>query len=131
MMSIRHDTDGSLLPVVNATRRALVFLTVGWSGPERTARQSFRIAAERLASDDRDLGVECFVLDEDSEWCQVWLHAIGIPQLGSGYPLGAGSILWLESGRAVSHEIGGCSLKPKAIEARTHWLWGQNVEPAT
>ncbi len=126
-MDIRQDKDGSLVPAVNAARRALVFLTVPWSAPERTARVAFRTAAEQLATDSPELGVECFSLDEEAEWCQAWLAALGLPQVGGGYPLGAGSMLWLESGRAVSHEISGCSLKPGGIVARTRWLWAAHA----
>ncbi len=129
-MSVREDTDGSLLPAVNAVPRALVFLTVPWSGPERAARAAFRAAAETLAGESPELGVECFSLDEEAEWCQAWLATLGVPQLGGGYPLGAGSMLWLESGRAVSHEIGGCQLKPGGIVARTRWLWARPAEPS-
>jgi hypothetical protein len=45
-MSVRQDTDGSLLPAVKAASRALVFLTVPWSSPERTARVAFRAAVK-------------------------------------------------------------------------------------
>jgi hypothetical protein len=128
-MSIRQDMDDLLLPAVNAARRALVFLTVPWSGPERSARMAFRAAAEQLATESPDLGVECFALDEEAEWCQAWLATLGVEQLGGGYPLGAGSMLWLESGRVVSHEIGGCQLKPGGIVARTRWLWATAAAP--
>lgn len=124
-MSVRQDTDGSLLPAVNAAPHALVFLTVPWSGPERTARVAFRAAAEQLAAESAELGVECFALNEEAEWCQAWLSGLGLPQLGGGYPLGAGSMVWLEFGRPVSHEVGGCQLKPGGIVARSRWLWAR------
>src|SRR4051794_14748963 len=92
-MGVREDKDGSLLPAVNAASRALVFLTVPWSGPERRARVAFRAAAEQLAAESPGLGVECFSLDEDSEWCQAWLATLGVPQLSGGHPIGAGSML--------------------------------------
>ena len=50
-MSVRQDTDGTLLAAVNAAPRALVFLTVPWSSPERNARVSFQTAAEQLATE--------------------------------------------------------------------------------
>jgi hypothetical protein len=128
-LGVRHDTDGSLLPAVNAAPRALVFLTVPWSCPERAARIVFQSAAEQLAAEYPATGVECFKLDEDTDWCQDWLATLGVPQLGGGYPLGAGSILWLESGRAVSSEVSGCQLQPGGIVARTRWLWAKSAEP--
>ena len=124
-MGVRQDNDGSLIPAVNAAGRSLVFLTVPWSAPERTARAAFRTAAEQLATDSQGLDVECFALDEEADWCQAWLAAVGQPHLGNGNPLGAGSMLWLELGRVVSHEIEGCSLKSGDIMARTHWLWSE------
>jgi hypothetical protein len=126
-VSVREDTDGSLLPAVNAAPRALVFLTVLWSGPERVARAAFRAAAETLDSGSPELGIKCFSLDEESDWCQAWLAGLALTQLGRGYPLGAGSMVWLESGRVVSHEIGGCSLKPDGIVARSRWLWARQA----
>src|SRR5262245_6489114 len=127
-MSIRQDIDGSLLSAVTVAPRALVFLTVPWSVPERTARLAFRTAADQLAAASPELGVECFVLDEEARWCRSWLATLGVPQLGGGHPLGAGSMVWLESGRAVSHEIGGCQLKPGGIVARARWLWARPAE---
>jgi hypothetical protein len=128
-MGVRQDTSGSLLPEVNAAPRALVFLTVPWSSSERNARAAFRAAAEQLAAESPELGVECFVLDEEAEWCQAWLAGLHLPQLGGRYPLGAGSMVWLESGRPVSHEVGGCSIGPGGIVARTRWLWAGKAEP--
>ena len=130
-MSVRRDTECSLLAVVNAAPRALVFLTVPWSGPERAGRAAFWDAAESLAAESPELGVECFALDEESPWCQAWLAGLGLPQLGGGHPLGAGSMLWLESGRPVSHEVGGCALKPGEIVARSRWLWTRPDAPGT
>jgi hypothetical protein len=124
-MAIREDTDGSLLPTVSAANRALVFLTVPWSTPERRARLAFREAAEELACKHPNLGVECFSLDEDAAWCQAWLENLGVPQLGRGYPLGSGSMVWLEAGRVVCSEVGGCSLRSMSdIVARSLALWG-------
>jgi hypothetical protein len=122
-MTVHEYTEGPLPLVVAAAARALVFLTVPWSVPERHARLAFRAAAEQLASEHAHLGIEFFALDEDATWCQSWLAGLGVRQLGTGYPLGAGSMLWLESGRAVSSEIGGCSLRAGDIVARSVSLW--------
>lgn len=128
-MSVQQDTDGSLLPTVNAARRAVVCLTVPWSGPERVARAEFRTAAEYLAAEHRTLSVEWFALDEDADWCQAWLAAVGFPGLGDGVPRGAGSMAWLECGRLVSSELGGCDLRAAAIVARSLSLWAGHAEP--
>lgn len=129
-MSVREETDGSLLPMVNAALRAMAFLTVPWSVPERAARSAFRAAAEHLAAEWSSLGIACFSLDEDTEWCQAWLASLGVPPLGDGNPLGAGSMLWLEAGRVVSHEIGGCRLQLGDIIDRARSLWANLAEPS-
>jgi hypothetical protein len=113
---------------VNAAARALVFLTVPWSGPERSARLAFRTAAEQLAAEHPGIGVECFVLDEEAGWCQDWLVTLGVPRLGGGHPLGAGSMVWLESGRVVSSEVDGHQLRPGGLVTRTLRLWAKRPE---
>ena len=127
-MSVRQDTDGSLLPALGVARRAVVVLTVPWSGPERTARVKFREAAAQLTDSHPALGVEWFSLDEDGGWCQEWLARVGFPDLGDGVPRGAGSMAWLECGRVVSSELGGCSLRTADIVARSLSLWAKQAE---
>jgi hypothetical protein len=122
-MEIRQDTDGSTLPTIASARRALVFLTVPWSSPERNARHAFHVAAERIAAEHPALGVEFFSLDEDSDWCQKWLATVGHPQLGTGYPIGSGSMLWFEQGNVVLIEIGGAGLQSSDIVSRSIRLW--------
>ena len=128
-MSVREDTDGSLLPAVNAAPRAVVVVAVGWSTPSRLARVAFRAAADQLAAGHPALGVEWFALDEDTDCCQAWLGAVGFPGLGDGVPRGAGSMAWLERGRLVSSELGGCSLQVADIVARSRSLWATDAEP--
>jgi hypothetical protein len=72
-MTVRQGTDGSVLVAVSAASRALVFLTVPWSIPERHGRSAFQAAAERLTAEHANLGIELFSLDEEAEWCQRWL----------------------------------------------------------
>lgn len=122
-MGISQDMHGSLLPKVMAASRAMVLLTVEWSGPERRARRAFQSAVEQLEREHPDLGIEFFCLDEDSEWCQAWLEPFGILGLGEGDPRGAGSMLWLAGGRSLSSELGGADLSIDAIVARSLWLW--------
>src|SRR5687767_13381052 len=104
-MSIREDTDGSIVSAVNSAPRAIVYLTVPWSGFERSARVQFRAAADQLVAEYPGLGVEFFSLNEEADWCQAWVSTFGITGLDGGAPRGAGSILWLESGRVVSSQL--------------------------
>jgi len=108
--------DASDLQALLAAPRALVFLTVPWSGPERKARVAFDSAVEQLA--DADIFV-C-KLDEDTERGQQWLSSLNIP--GYTSPVGAGTILWMSNGR-VMHQSHGCALTAKEIVERTRFFW--------
>jgi alkanesulfonate monooxygenase SsuD/methylene tetrahydromethanopterin reductase-like flavin-dependent oxidoreductase (luciferase family) len=56
-VAILQSNDASLVLAVNAARRALIILTVPWSGPDRTARVAFRAAAEELATNSPELKI--------------------------------------------------------------------------
>jgi hypothetical protein len=114
------------LPEALAAPRALVFLTVPWSCPERTARAAFHAAASRLTWEYSDLGITFFSLDGEADPVQTWLAALRIDCLGTG-PCGAGSMLWLEEGTLVSSEIGGANMSANDIVARSLRLWRPGV----
>jgi hypothetical protein len=118
--SIIADAEG--LAAVQAAPRAMAFLTVPWSAPERVARAVFISAATQLSSPMSPVRVPCFLIDEGAEPCLSWLASLGLPALGT-YPRGAGSVLWLAGGRVESFVIDGQSLKPQDIVARVGALW--------
>jgi hypothetical protein len=118
--------DRAVLETITAAcgaARALLFLSVPWSCPERNARQVFRAAVARLEEFHPGLEVRFFQLDEDAEACQEWLSSLNVPQLGGGYPRGAGSLLWLEKGKVVAYEISANSLGDQGIVASSVALW--------
>ena len=112
----------SLLEACSASR-ALVFLSVPWSVPERLARQEFRIAADLLADQHADLSLRVFMLYEEAEECLAWLNTLGIPQLGGRAARGWGSLLWLEEGKVISSVINATTLGNVGIVSRTISLW--------
>ncbi|HTU88863.1 MAG TPA: hypothetical protein VMF69_02090 [Gemmataceae bacterium] len=118
-MSIRQGSDETLIAAIHAAPKALVFLSVPWSCPERIARQYFVDAAAQLS--ELSLGVECFLIDEEAEACRTWLSALNLPQVGK-YPLGAGSLLWLEDGRIVTFKVSG-QIPAGEIITRCKQLW--------
>jgi hypothetical protein len=122
-MMVAEGPAAGLLSAIREAPRALVFLSVPWSCPERNARHAFRAAASRLAEEYPNLGISFFLLDEDYEATLTWLTSLGIPHFGGRYARGAGGILWLERGRAVSAEITANSLGVGGIIARCLWLW--------
>jgi hypothetical protein len=123
-MTVAEGSAVELLPTVRDASRALLFLTVPWSCPERNARLVFRAAASRLAEEYLNRGIRFFSMEEDDEATLTWLSSLGIPEFGGGYPRGAGGLLWLERGHAISSEITANSLGIGGIIARCLWLWG-------
>jgi hypothetical protein len=113
MELIRHGSDASFLQCVMEAPRAVVFLTVPWSSPEREARHVFQEAVRSISDEYRHLRVQFFTVDEDA--AQPWLATLGVPQIGGGYSLGVGSILWLEKGKVVSFLVGGCHLEDEIV----------------
>ena len=122
-MVVHEGTDESMIAAIKAAPRAMVFLTVAWSGPERTARADFRKAVARLA--EIGLSVEAFALDEDSEIGQRWLASLGlmITFEGIGVPQGWGTVLWLEYGTVVWRVARGNDERVVGMIARSKALW--------
>ena len=130
-MVVREGTDEALIAAINAAPRAMVFLSVPWSCPERTARADFRMAVARLA--EIGLPVEAFSLDEESGVCQRWLASLGLPAPydGGGIPQGWGAVFWLEYGRVVWLVGRGIDERAVGIIGRSKSLWlTRQAEPA-
>jgi hypothetical protein len=130
LVVVREGTDEALIAAVNAAPRAMVFLSVPWSCPERVARADFRKAVARLT--EVGLAVEAFSLDEESEVCQRWLASLGLPAPydGGGIPQGWGAVLWLEFGRVVWWVGRGIDERAVGIIGRSKSLWlARQAEP--
>jgi hypothetical protein len=124
-MVVREGTDEAMIVAINAAPRAMVFLTVPWSGPERTARADFRKAVTRLA--EIGLPIEAFAMEEESEAGQRWLASLELLVTfeGVGVPQGWGAVLWLEYGRLVWRIGSGIDERAIGIIALTKALWQQ------
>jgi hypothetical protein len=122
-MVVRREQEGtSLVPTVVGARRAIVFLSVSWSTPERLARIVFEAAARELASSHGGIGAKAFLLQEDADESIEWLQSLGLAGLGEA-PRGAGTILWLEHGRPVDFEFNGSNLTMAEVVERSIGLW--------
>jgi hypothetical protein len=117
-MNVREDTHEALISAIGAAPRALVFLSVPWSHPEREARADFYSAAKHL-----EPRVQCFVVDEEAEPVRRWLSSVGVPPISEKAALGAGSVLWVEHGRVIAVEIAGHRLRASGILAKADELW--------
>jgi hypothetical protein len=117
---LREGNGVELVGAIREASRALVFISVPWSGPERQGREVFRAAVEILEQ-KADLGITFFRLEVDEdEASQQWLTSIGYMQFAS---MGAVSLIWLQSGGVLATEINGLSLGASCIVARSTSLW--------
>jgi hypothetical protein len=77
-MTIEERTDTETIETICKAPKALVYLSVPWSVPERRAREAFRTAVARLVEGRSDLGVAYFILDEEAEVTQDFLITLGL-----------------------------------------------------
>jgi hypothetical protein len=110
-----------IIGAIREAPRALTFVSVPWSVPERHARQAFRAAVSRLEDMCPELDVRFFILggDED-EASRRWLASIGLLQFASA---GTGSIVWSKRNRVISSEITVNTLGTAGVVARSMSLW--------
>lgn len=99
-MAIVDETNDAAVAAINSASRAMVVLSVPWSGYAVSACADFRKAVARL--NEIGLPVEAFILNEESETCQRWLASLRLPKPYYGIPCGCGLVIWLEYGRVVS-----------------------------
>jgi hypothetical protein len=104
--------------------RALVMVSVPWSAPERKVRILFTEAAAQLQHLLSDRPVLCFRLEVDEDLiAQSWLVSLGY---GVFIPMGAGSLIWLNRGKAVCGLNAPLGKSVQQIVERTMILWGNS-----
>jgi len=125
---LREGSGAEIIAAIRETPRALTFVSVPWSGPERHARQVFRAAVSRLEDMCPELDIRFFILEVDEdEASRHWLASIGLPQFASA---GAGSVVWSERNRVISSEITANALGTAGVVARSMSLWQGRSEPS-
>jgi hypothetical protein len=118
---LREGGGADLIDSIREAARALVFISVPWSVTERNGRQAFRAAVTQLEEKHRDLGIAYFRLEVDEdETSRQWLSSVGCLQFAG---MGAGSLLWLQSGEVLATEINANALGASGIVARSTSLW--------
>jgi len=81
----------------------------------------FRAAIAILEEKHSDLGIAFFRLEVDEdEISQQWLTSVGYSRFAG---MGAGSLLWLQSGQVRATDINALSLGASGIVARSTSLW--------
>src|SRR5688572_6911161 len=118
---LREGGGEALITAICGAPRALVFISVPWSGPEQQGRYVFRSAVATLDEKYSDLSIDTFRLgvDED-ETSQRLLASLGYPQFAE---MGSGSLIWLRSGEVVDTEPTAIFLGAAGIVARSISAW--------
>lgn len=113
-----------LIPLICQSSRAVVFISVPWSGPERISREVFRVAVAKLEKEFPDHGISFYHLEADEdESSQKWLTSVG----HANYAIaGSGSILWVKSGSVISSELNASSIGVNGIFDCTLSVWQHN-----
>jgi hypothetical protein len=122
LMAVCQSTDPATIAAVRSAPRALIYLSVEWSVPERASRQAFFEAADRLSNEKPDLGIAYYLLEEETELSRDFMAALGLPHVSC--VLGEGSLVWLEAGRTVAYEFSARLLGASGITGRSLSLWG-------
>ncbi len=100
------ETDTDVLEAISRAKRAIVYMSVDWSGPERKRRKAFFAAIGRLHTLDPYRDVLAYSLNEDvAEFRQRFSSKF----YNGKYPLGAGSLFWMEDNKCIDHVLGGLS----------------------
>jgi hypothetical protein len=120
-VGLRRGSDPATLAEARRAPRAVVYLTARWSIPARRGEEIFAEAAVPLP------GVGYFVAEEDAPASVAWLATLNEPEVAgraqAGYALGAGSVLWLESGWVVGYQEGIGLSTAEGLASRTRSLW--------
>jgi hypothetical protein len=121
---VRQSIDPETIAAIRSAPRALVYLSVDWSVPERRSRSAFHEAVERLSKEHANLGIGFYALDEEADPCREFLSSLGFVGVHVKYACGCGSLIWLEDGRNVAYAFAVHFIGTSGVVARTLSLWG-------
>ena len=125
---LREGSGVDIIAAIRESPRALTFVSVPWSVPERHARQVFRAAVSQLEDTCPELDIRFFILEVDEdEASRHWLATIGLPHIASA---GAGSVIWSERDRVISSEITANALGIAGVVDRSMSQWQCRSEPS-
>src|SRR4051812_18266675 len=85
---------------MNAARRAIIYLTVDWSVPERATRVRFSEFVQAFRKRCPGAGISFFTVAEDEEFAARWIASC-VPGYDARYPAGSGGVLWLANRRLL------------------------------
>ncbi len=119
MIAVGSGTE--FIATIREAPRALVFISVPWSMPERLSRQTFELAIAQLKTDLIYRSVAGFRLEVDEDAAaQQWLASLGLQDWAIN---GAGGLLWVAAGKVVNQVSSAHSAGVAKIVAQTRALW--------
>ena len=118
---IQVGTGPEFIVAIRQASRAMVFMSVPWSMPERRSRQAFELAISQLQAEASNRAVAGFRLEVDEDAAaQQWLVSLGLQDWVIN---GSGGLLWLEAGEVLNQVSSAHALGAAKIVAQTRALW--------
>jgi len=112
---------------ITAADRAMLFLSVVWSGPERHSRVAFVDAAAQLQREHPDIGASFWFVPET---CDGFLEWASHRDLAHASASGWGAVAWLSHDQVLAVELNAANCGAGGLVATTLGLWPSPSEPA-
>lgn len=104
--------------------RAVIYITVRWSGQERHSRLTFKDFMDRIGREHSLLGVTFWVLSEHSEAVNETFERLKLPgSAATGY----GAVAWLQQGQVLSLAAYAGEVGAEGLIRRTLEFWGSDL----
>jgi len=130
--SHRITSESELANLAHASR-AVVYVTVDWSVPERESRERFHTLVEAVSREHPLAGIQFFVVAEDEPFVRTWLQRVSYlyssPSFGG---FGYGSVIWLEHDQ-LRHYVLYPLMRGHEVDlyAETLRIFGISAQPIT
>jgi hypothetical protein len=108
------------LDSIAAADRAMLFLSVTWSGPERHSRVVFLEAVGQLQREHPALGVSFWIAPETCDGFVEWAAPRALAEPSA---CGCGAVVWLSQGNALVVELDAAKCGAAKLVDVTLALW--------
>jgi hypothetical protein len=102
--------------------RAVVYISVDWSGQERMSRKTFGEFVHRIEREHSGLRVTFWIVTDNSEGIDEWFRTLKLSALAAG---GYGALVWLRRGQVQDVEGYAAQAGVESLVKRTLKLWGE------
>jgi hypothetical protein len=102
--------------------RAVVYITVDWSGQERLSRRTFADFVHRIEREHSELRVTIWIVSDESGGIDEWFGTLKLSGATAG---GYGALVWLRRGQVQDAEAYAAKAGVENLVKRTVKLWGE------